>query len=109
VVTACKNLKNVERDFRSIKSGDLDMRPVFHHLEEHVQAHMLICMLAAYLTWQPALGLGAADLSPAPPYHSFRGLLKHLSALTRNGVRFPGTNATVPMLAARVGVMGRLL
>jgi hypothetical protein len=29
----------------------LDLRPVFHHLEERVRAHVLICMLACYLTW----------------------------------------------------------
>ena len=51
VVTAYKNLKYVERDFRHIKSDDLDLRPVFHRLEERVRAHVLICMLACYLTW----------------------------------------------------------
>ncbi len=51
VVTAYKNLKYVERDFRHIKADDLDLRPVFHRLEERVRAHVLICMLACYLTW----------------------------------------------------------
>jgi hypothetical protein len=51
VVTAYKNLKYVERDFRHIKSDDLDLRPVFHRLEERVKAHVLICMLACYLIW----------------------------------------------------------
>ena len=51
MVTAYKNLKYVERDFRHIKSDDLDLRPVFHRLEERVKAHVLICMLACYLTW----------------------------------------------------------
>ena len=51
VVAACKNLKYAERDFRSIKSDDLDLRPVFHRLEDRVKAHVLICMLACYLTW----------------------------------------------------------
>ena len=51
VVTAYKNLKYVERDFRDIKSDDLDLLLVFHRLEERVKAHVLICMLACYLTW----------------------------------------------------------
>ena len=51
VVSAYKNLKYVERDFRHIKADDLDLRPVFHRLEERVRAHVLICMLACYLTW----------------------------------------------------------
>ena len=51
VVTAYKNLKYAERDFRHIKADDLDLRPVFHRLEERVKAHVLICMLACYLVW----------------------------------------------------------
>ena len=51
VVTAYKNLKYVERDFRLIKADDLDLRPVFLRLEERVKAHVLICMLGCYLTW----------------------------------------------------------
>ena len=41
VVAAYKNLKYVERDFRHIKSDDLDLRPVYHRLEERVRAHVL--------------------------------------------------------------------
>ena len=128
VVTAYKNLKYVERDFRHIKSDDLDLRPVFHRLEERVRAHVLICMLACYLTWhlrrawapltftddQPpgqdnpvtparrsatAQAKASGQYDPAgQPYLSFRGLLEHLATLTRNQVRFAGTRATVPML-----------
>jgi hypothetical protein len=39
------------RDFRHIKSDHRDLRPVFHRLEKRVKGHVLICMLAAYLTW----------------------------------------------------------
>ena len=129
VVTAYKNLKYVERDFRSIKADDLDLRPVFHRLTRRVKAHVLICMLAAYLTWHlrrawapltytdedppqqdnpvaPARRSAAADAKAARKhdqdgrtYRSFRGLLEHLATLTRNQVRFAGTPATVPVLA----------
>jgi hypothetical protein len=128
VVAAYKNLKYVERDFRHIKSDDLDLRPVFHRLEERVRAHVLICMLACYLTWHlrrawtpltftdenppapgnpvaPARRSAAAQAKasgqhdPAgQPYYSFRGLLEHLATLTRNQVRYTGTDVTVPML-----------
>ncbi len=50
-VTACKNLARVERDFRSLKADDLDLRPIHHWLDDRVRGHVLICMLAAYLTW----------------------------------------------------------
>jgi hypothetical protein len=129
VVTAYKNLKYVERDFRHIKSDDLDLRPVFHRLEERVRAHVLICMLACYLTWHlrrawapltftdehppgqdnpvtparrsaTAQAKASGQYDPAgQPYYSFRGLLEHLATLTRNQVRFAGTRDTVPMLA----------
>jgi hypothetical protein len=128
VVAAYKNLRYVERDFRSIKSDDLDLRPVFHRLEERVRAHVLICMLACYLTWhlrQAWAPLTFTDEHPPPPanpvaparrsaaaqakashqhdpagrpYRSFRGLLEHLATLPRNQVRFAGTETTVPML-----------
>jgi len=129
VVAAYKSLKYVERDFRHIKADDLDLRPVFHYLEERVKAHVLICMLACYLTWHlrrawapltftdeqppvPDNPVTPARRSPAAqakasgqhdpagqPYRSFRSLLEHLATLTRNQVRFAGTRATVPMLA----------
>ncbi len=51
VIGAYKNLSRVERDFRSLKTIDLDLRPIHHHLDDRVRAHVLICFLAAYLTW----------------------------------------------------------
>jgi len=68
-VTACKNLKYVERDFRHIKSDDLGLRPVFHRLGKRVRGHVLICMLAAYLTWHLRQGwapLTYTDEEPPP-------------------------------------------
>jgi hypothetical protein len=50
-VTAYKNLARVERDFRSLKADDLDLRPIHHRLEDRVRGHVLNCMLAGYLTW----------------------------------------------------------
>ncbi len=51
VVRAYKNLEQAERAFGSIKGPDLQIRPIHHHLEDRVRAHVLICMLAYYLTW----------------------------------------------------------
>ncbi|MBA2472507.1 MAG: transposase, partial [Pseudonocardiales bacterium] len=51
-VTAYKNLSHLERDFRNIKTDDLDLRPIHHYLTDRVRAHVLICMLAQYLTRQ---------------------------------------------------------
>jgi hypothetical protein len=46
-----KRLATVERAFRSIKTVDLQVRPINHHKEERVRAHVLLCMLAYYVEW----------------------------------------------------------
>lgn len=46
-----KDLSHVEQAFRSIKTMDLEVRPIHHHLEKRVRAHLFICMLAYYLKW----------------------------------------------------------
>src|SRR6266498_2757932 len=127
VVTTYKNLARVERDFRSLKTDDLDLRPIYHRREDRVKAHVLICMLAAYLTWHLRRAwapLTYTDETPpdrhnpvtpatrsAPatrkasrhqdthhqPVRSFRGLLDHLAALTRNDLRY-GTDDTAPIV-----------
>jgi hypothetical protein len=51
VVSAYKELANVERDFRHIKVDDLSLRPIHHRLEARVRSHVFICLLAAYLVW----------------------------------------------------------
>ena len=50
-VRAYKRLSTVERAFRSLKSVDLKVRPVFHRTAERVRAHVLLCMLAYYVEW----------------------------------------------------------
>jgi hypothetical protein len=120
VVTAYKNLKYVERDFRITKADDLDLRPIYHYLGNRVRAHILICMLAAYLTWhlRDALAeltytdqdIPASDdpVSPAPrsaqarakdgakhnseklPVRKYGDLLDHLSTLSRQTINFSG-------------------
>ena len=119
-VTAYKSLSRLERDFRTIKADDLDLRPIWHRLEDRVKAHVLICMLACYLTWhlrqawgpltyadehppQRANPVAPARRSPAAstkaarktgpgnqPLRSFRGLIDHLATLTRDTIRISG-------------------
>jgi hypothetical protein len=128
VVFGYKNLAHVERDFRTVKVDDLDLRPIHHRLEERVKAHVLVCMLACYLVWHlrrawapltftdehppergnpvaPAQRSSHAEHKASAqrdphgnPYRSFRGLLDHLATLTRNQVHFPGTTTDIPML-----------
>jgi hypothetical protein len=50
-VRAYKSLARVERAFRSLKTTDLDIRPIFHWVSPRVRAHVFLCMLAYYLEW----------------------------------------------------------
>ena len=120
VITAYKNLKHVERDFRIIKADDLDLRPIYHYLEKRVRAHVLTAMLAAYLTWHlraalaeltftdqdipaPASPVAPARRSPEArakdaakrntgklPVRRYGDLLSHLSTLDRQTITFSG-------------------
>jgi transposase len=120
IVQIYKNLKYVERDFKTIKIDDLDVRPIRHFLSGRVESHMLICMLAAYLTWHlrkilapltftdesippsrnpvaPALRSSRALIKDARkededrrPLYRYRDLLGHLATLSRQAVNFNG-------------------
>ena len=50
-VLAYKALAGVERAFRSIKTVDLEIRPIHHRLADRVRAHVFLCMLGYYLIW----------------------------------------------------------
>ena len=119
-VTAYKNLKYVERDFRITKTDDLDLRPIYHYHENRVRAHVLICMLAAYLTWHQReafseLTYTDQDIPPAHdpvapaqrsaqaktkdaskrnadnlPVCKYQDLLNHLATLDRQTIVFDG-------------------
>ena len=129
VVRSYKNLEQVERAFKTFKGPELEIRPIHHHLEDRVRAHVFLCMLAYYLTWhlrhawapllfkdehppvQPdpvakANRSAAAQrkartkrTSAGEPCHSYKSLLAELATLTRNTIRLPGANATFHKLA----------
>ena len=48
---AYKRLSAVERAFRSLKTVDLKVRPIYHRAAGRVRAHVLLCMLAYYVEW----------------------------------------------------------
>jgi hypothetical protein len=128
-VEAYKDLSGIERDFRSIKTDDLQVRPIRHRLEDRVKAHLLICMLARYLVWHlrkawapltftdenppardnpvaPAQRSTGANAKAAHKYdadgnplRSFQGLLEHLKTLTRDRIRYQNTDIEIDKLA----------
>lgn len=112
VVETYKRLSAVERDFRVMKGDDLAVRPLFHHLEQRVRAHLFLCLLAAYVRWHleaawapllyrdetpptrvdPVAPRGRSEGAQRKerdhrtpdglPVNSFAGLLRHLATLT---------------------------
>ena len=50
-VAAYQGLSVVERAFRSYKTVDLKVRPVYHYADRRVRAHVFLCMLAYYVEW----------------------------------------------------------
>ena len=51
LVSTYKNLSKVERAFRSMKSMDLHVRPIYHFNDDRIRAHVFLCMLAYYVEW----------------------------------------------------------
>jgi transposase len=138
VVRAYKQLKEVERGFRELK-GPLALRPIHHRLEERVKAHVLLCMLAYYLSWhlrqawaelifkdeQPptasdpvakAARSAAAKrkaqtkrTSAGEPCHSLATLLAELATRARNTIRLQDTGASFEQLTEPTPTQARAL
>jgi hypothetical protein len=51
VVGAYKQLSRVERAFRSLKTVDLKIRPIYHSLDDRIRGHVFLCMLSYYVEW----------------------------------------------------------
>jgi hypothetical protein len=139
VVRAYKNLEQAERAFGSLKGPELQIRPIHHRLAERVRAHVLICMLAYYLTrhlkaaWKPLLftdedrptspdPVAKAVRSPAAqqkaqtkrtttgqPAHSYRTLLAELATQTRNTTRLHGQTNTFEKLTQPTDLQAKAL
>ena len=41
----------MEQAFGSLRTVDLKVRPIHHHLEGRVRAHIFVCTLAFYVEW----------------------------------------------------------
>jgi Transposase DDE domain len=97
-VESYKALENVERVFRGLNS-DLLIRPIRHRLEDRVKAHVLIRLLAYYVTWHmqrrlapmlfkdddPAAGKTARPSPVAPARRSPAALAKAATKATSSG------------------------
>lgn len=94
-----KDLSVVERAFRSFKSVDLKVRPIYHYSADRVRAHVLLCMLAYYVEWhmrqllapilfddhQPLAAQQARSSIVAPAQRSPAALAKAQNKQTEDG------------------------
>ena len=101
VVASYKSLSGVERAFRSLKTVDLQVRPIHHRLPDRVRAHILLCMLAYYVEWHmrqllapllfddddKAQAAAARKSIVAPAKRSTRAVLKATTKLTNDGLK----------------------
>jgi DDE family transposase len=138
IVRAYKQLKEVEKAFRTLK-GPLELRPIHHRLEDRVKAHVFLCMLSYYLTWhlrQAWKPLLFDDEHPAghpdpvakarrseqaerkartkrtptgEPCHSLPTLLSELATRTRNTIRLQASSATFDQLTTPTDSQARAL
>jgi hypothetical protein len=138
VVRAYKQLKEVERAFRTLK-GPLQLRPIHHRLEDRVKAHVFLCMLAYYLAWHLRQAwkplLFDDEQPPAQPdpvakakrsaqaerkarskrtasgdrCHSLATLLDELATRTRNTIRLHESGATFDQLTKPTSTQARAL
>lgn len=138
VVRSYKSLQTVERAFRTLKSVDLEIRPIYHRLEKRVRAHVFSCMLSYYLeyhlrkAWESLMfadeerqvsenPVGPPLRSPAAlkkertklttsgdTAHSFQTLLEHLATLTRCTMTVAGV-AGIEKLSEPTALQARAL
>jgi hypothetical protein len=137
-IRAYKQLKMAERAFRTMKDT-LEIRPLHHHLETRVRAHIFLCMLAYYVTFElaqrlaPMLFTDHAPLAPANPVApaqrsaaakakagsaatedghpawNLPDLLAELATITRNTIRIGQPEHTFTRLAKPTPLQARTL
>jgi len=138
VVRAYKQLKVAERAFRTMKSA-LEVRPIHHHLEARVRAHVFLCMLAYYVAFElaqrlaPMLFSDDQPLAPADPVaparrsaaatakassartpdgapaYSLADLLAELGTICRNQVRIPPSDHVFSRLTTTTQIQAHAL
>lgn len=137
-VRAYKQLKLAERAFRTMKDT-IEIRPIHHHLEDRVRAHIFLCMLAYYVAYElharlaPLLFTDDTPLAPTDPVapaqrsprgqanaaaartddghpaHTLPDLLTDLATLCRNTLRIATAEHTFTRLSTPTALQARAL
>jgi hypothetical protein len=96
VVRSYKDLSRAERAFRSLKTVDLEIRPIHHRLPDRVRGHVLLCMLAYYVEWHMRQALAPVLFDDAAGIGVFTAISVPLYLRKR-----PSTHRTQPSAALR--------
>lgn len=137
IVRVYKQLKVAEDAFNAMKSPEIEIRPIHHHLENRVRAHVFLCMLAYYVQFELRLRLKPLlfdDPTPSAPAcpvkpakrsphgdlkantqttpdgftaHDLPDLLSDLGTLCRNTIRVPAAQATYNQLTTPTALQAR--
>lgn len=137
IVRVYKQLKVAESAFNAMKSPEIEIRPIHHHLETRVRAHVFLCMLAYYVQFELRLRLKpllfddpepSAPACPVKPAkrsphgdlkantqttrdgftaHDLPDLLSDLGTLCRNTIRVPAAQATYNQLTTPTALQAR--
>jgi Transposase DDE domain len=89
VVASYKKLGLVEEAFRSLKTVQLEVRPVYHKTDDRIRSHVFLCTLAYYLQWhlkQRLEPLFAADGTNKDRQWTVRNVIERLAAIRREKI-----------------------
>jgi len=97
-VGAYRQLALVDRAFRQLKTVALEIRPVYHQLDQRIEAHVFLCMLAYYVQWhmqQKLVPLFESDGAGKDRRWTWAGVLERLKGIRRQTVSMNGTSVTL--------------
>ena len=87
LVLTYKSLSLVEQGFRNLKTVSLEMRPMYHKIDDRIRSHIFICFLAYYLQWhmtQRLKPLFASDGKGKERQWTIPNVLEALKGIQRN-------------------------
>ena len=97
-VDSYKSLMQVEQAFRSMKTVELEIRPIFHKTDDRIKCHVFICMLAYYVMWhmkKRVRSLVDSDGTGARRKYSFDYIIESLKSIRKETVEFSNVQSSV--------------
>jgi transposase len=88
-----KGLAKVEQAFRSLKSPQLEIRPIYHKTDDRIDSHVFICMLSYYLIWhmkQRLMSLFEEGGVGQSKKYTLTSMIERLKSIRQEKVNFQG-------------------